>query len=147
MRWHASNFLKYKISKGIEEYKFKIINYKDQGSNFTDIGIGVVFLEYFERNQSDNRWMINYPFAGRDTGCCYHTMHGLETPRDGTEFVFYGVKCKEDDIVSMIVDLENYQIRYKVNDQELGVAFKDIKQTSYKVAVYLYGICKVKIIK
>ena len=50
---HSSNFLKDEISKGIEEYKFKIINYKDHQQSFTDIGIGVVFIEYFERNQSD----------------------------------------------------------------------------------------------
>ena len=62
--------------------------------------------------------MINYPFSGRDTGYCYYTINHRRVLQDNTKNEWYGIKCKEDDIVSMIVDLESYQIKYKVNDQD-----------------------------
>ena len=38
----------------------------------------------------------------------------------------------------MIVDLENYKIKYKLNDKDYGIAFSDIPRRTYKIALFLY---------
>ena len=115
------------ISTGIHEYKFKIISYNKTGHHYWDIGIGIVSSKGDE-DESE---------SFRSTSYNYTTSKGEVTGPAGDND--YGVKCKPDDIVTMIVDLNNYQIRYTVNDQDLGVAFDNIQQTIYKIEVYLYG--------
>lgn len=47
----------------------------------------------------------------------------------------YGIHCKNNDVIEMIVDMDKLCISYKVNDQELGIAFKDIEETKYKAGL------------
>ena len=42
------------------------------------------------------------------------------------------------DIVTMILDLEKYELRYKYNDQDCGVAFSNIERTGYKAVVSMF---------
>ena len=46
----------------------------------------------------------------------------------------YGAKIKKGDIVEMILDLNIFTLRYKTNDQDMGIAFKGIEDTEYRVA-------------
>ena len=50
----------------------------------------------------------------------------------------YGLACKTNDIVTMIVDLEKYSLRYKVNDHDCGIAFEQLTPKAYRIAVLLY---------
>ena len=38
----------------------------------------------------------------------------------------------------MTIDLNNYRIRYAINDADFGVAFQEIPPESYRIAVYLH---------
>ena len=49
----------------------------------------------------------------------------------------YGQNYSTDDIIEMCVDLENYQLSYKINNKYLGIAFKKLFKTKYKLAIYL----------
>ena len=81
--------------------------------------------------------MVNRDYFMRfPTGYGYYASKGkiqAQSLRD------YGIKCKLNDIVTMIVDLDKQNIRYRVNNQDLGVAFDYIPSKVYKIALYLYG--------
>ena len=46
----------------------------------------------------------------------------------------YGLKIKIGDIVEMILDLNLFTLRYKINDEDMGIAFENIEDTEYKAA-------------
>ena len=67
-------------------------------------------------------WVINY---NRKTG-----------DEEGTYWIRYGLdKCKTDDIVVMILDLNEKTLSYKVNEVSYGVAFENIEDTEYKAVI------------
>ena len=51
----------------------------------------------------------------------------------------YGIKCKTNDIVEMIVDMKKLEIKFKVNNIDYGKAY-DIEDTTYRAAVYLNDV-------
>ena len=51
----------------------------------------------------------------------------------------YGIRCKQGDVVVMILDLNKLELKYKVNDIDYGVAYKDVEQTSYRAGISGYG--------
>ena len=130
----STTVLKEEIMEGIHEFKFKIINYDyDYGGLYYDIGFGIIPSEYFKEETS---YITDSCFGDRVGGYVYFGSTG-KSEHNRTESD-YGTKCKLDDIVTMIVDLENYQIKYKVNDFDYGVAFSDVEHAKYRIAVYLY---------
>ena len=75
-------------------------------------------------------------YYGNYGGYCYYASKA--STHDNMMTGVYGIKCEPDDIVTIIVDLEIYQIRYKINDQDFGVAFAML-QKPYRIALYLRG--------
>ena len=110
---NATTVLKEEISNGIHQYRFKIINY-DYGypGHYYDIGFGIVSSEYF----ASNKYITTCYFADSKAGYVFYGSKGTREHNGGESE--YGVKCKLDDIVTMIVDLENHTIRYKINDTQ-----------------------------
>ena len=145
--------LKHEISAAcIHIYKFNIINYGDTWGDQLldctfDISIGIIDFELCK-----SLWTMREKceVTKELIGClspayCYTTSIGKKSS-DG-DVSKYGIKCKSNDIITMMVDLNNYNIRYKVNDQDLGVAYDDIDVTDYRVGVTLQGKgSKIKII-
>lgn len=55
----------------------------------------------------------------------------------------YGDKINEGDILCLILDLNKKQIKFMVNDKDLGIAFRNIicrKDVTYRLAVSLHSI-------
>ena len=79
-------------------------------------------------------------------GYCYFASCGIKQGYQGS--ISYGPKCEIGNVITMTVDLEKYQIKYKINDMDIGSAFDNIEQKSYRVGLYLYynGV-KVQIIR
>ena len=50
----------------------------------------------------------------------------------------YGVDCQNGDILEMILNLNQYTLRYKINGKDYGVAFEDIEKTKYRAAIFMY---------
>ena len=93
-----------------------------------DIGFGIVSSECFARNR-------HFAFT-----CKGYVLFGSNRRKEhnGRESSFE-VKCKLNDIVTLIVDLENHTIQYKINAAENGIAFQNAIQTTYKIALCMYG--------
>ena len=67
-------------------------------------------------------WLLNYrQLTEGDT----KNIRGRYAPR----------RCKTGDIVEMILDLDKFQLKYVVNGEDFGVAFDNIEDTGYRVAV------------
>ena len=47
----------------------------------------------------------------------------------------YGEKCVKGDIVEIELDLNQFTLRYRKNDKDLGISHKDIEDTDYRVAL------------
>ena len=50
----------------------------------------------------------------------------------------YCPKCKEGDIIDMYLDLNNFELKYSINDKDYGKAF-DVENTSYRAVVCCGG--------
>lgn len=122
----STTILKNVISDGIYEWKFKVIKTgaimvgicRDDKSNlvknsfFTDIGqgYGVMVTD-------------GYKYRLTSRAC----MHGKA-----------GFVCKENDIITMRLDLTQLTISYCLNDENPIIEFKDINKAIYRAAVYTY---------
>ena len=138
---HSFSILKDEISKGIHQYQFKIVNYLDRSKVYTDIGIGVLFKDKL-KFYKDYHSMKYYPMG--HGGYIYYALNACTCGYNQVPLKSK-MKCKDGDIITLIVDLNNHAIRYKINQHDLGIAFKNIKQTLYRVGLYLYGRCKIQI--
>ena len=47
----------------------------------------------------------------------------------------YGNKCDIGDVIEIELDLNTFEIKYRVNDEDMGIAYKDIEDTQYRVAL------------
>ena len=139
-RFDTTSLLKGEISNGIHEYKFEIISYSaDKG--YYDIGVGIIGSEHFANKPG----LINECFHEDHTGYGYITSTADKEVECFMEE--YGIKCEKGNIVTMTVDLEKYELKYTVNETDLGVAFTNIEQITYRVGIYLYRKgCKVRIL-
>ena len=67
--------------------------------------------------------------------------------KDGNQRHYTDVRVKTGDVIDMILDLNTYTLSYKCNEQDLGVAFKNIEETTYRAAVgYFHGKDAIKFI-
>ena len=131
----------------IHTYKFKIIHYGETWTNEQydctfDISIGIIDSKLCRSSaQRERKDTITDELIGcqdRDSPAyCYTTSIAERISNRRSDE--YGIKCKANDIITMIVDLNNYNIRYKVNDQHLGIAFDEIEEADYRVALTLQG--------
>lgn len=59
----------------------------------------------------------------------------------------YGIKCVENDIIEMYLDLEELILKYSVNGKDQGILTDDIEEGDYSLAVTLYdGCCKIELL-
>ena len=135
-KYDTTSVLKKEISNGIHEYEFKILSFDQDGKDYYDISIGIISTEHFEKSKNDK----HFCFVDKETGYGYTTSQGvIESEVNGYFETKYGTRCNEGDIVKMTVDLDNYQLKYKVNDKDFGIAFDNIQKNTYKIALYLFG--------
>ena len=132
--------LKGEILTGIHEYTFKIIDYaidKFDGTYFLDIAIEIIRSTYFEREKDS---LVNGCYFTVGTAYSYEYVTSM-----GEKYNDYGIcsdsgeKCKPRDIVKVIVDLNDHQLSYQVNDEDMDIAFENTEPRVYKIAVYMYG--------
>ena len=117
------------VQKGVHKWCFQLFKCHRRGFTIT---IGVWKTKYaVVTNQA------LYSSIHKSKCYGYITTFAEATHGDGMN-AQHGEKCKEGDIVDMILDLERLEIRYSVNDKDLGVAFKEIEQTEYRAAVICF---------
>ena len=132
---YQSAYLSNIVSTGINIWKFSLNKVSDNWNI-----IGVTKTKY--KQYVDNTFVMNkndgYGYLIRYMdGLCAH----LTNPGDpGNAGKKYGSKKLESgDIIEVILDLNKLCLSYKVNDIDLGVAFKNIEKTTYRAAVTFYN--------
>ena len=127
---YGTNYLSQIVNSGVHKWKFKLL----AAQGYT-INIGL--------------WKTKYPIktneflSQQDKQYAYQLSHGcLTTGKDGrmyTDGGTYGKNgCEIGDIIEMILNLEDRTIRFSINDEDAGIAYKDIEPISYRAAVGLY---------
>ena len=123
---YRTAFLYQCISKGAHHWQFKIL--VKGPSNGIDIGIcktsqlSMAVKSYFTRIKSNG-------YAYNCTGMVLYSIEKNKNPS------FNIKRCREGDIIDMYVDFNKAEIKFSVNDEDLGVAFKDIAKSEYRAAV------------
>lgn len=67
----------------------------------------------------------------------FYCSDGTSVQSSNWESEKYAIKCKQDDIVEMILD--NYALRFKINQQDQGYMLHYLPLASYKMVVSLSG--------
>ena len=52
---------------------------------------------------------------------------------------YKGISCKDGDVITLILDLSKAQLSFEKNGTFVGVAFDDIEDGDYKLAVCIFG--------
>ena len=116
--------------KGCYKWKFKI-NHVD--ARYPAICIGIWRMQKDKTPPTDE-----YFTKGKEQGYAYYLKGYKTTIERGDCGDKYGIKCKNGDIIQMILDLDKLALSFKVNGVDYGVAFNNIKQAKYKAAIWLY---------
>ena len=131
-RWYSSISMTKWIrpSTGIHAWKFKVDNIK---SSWHVIGIWKCDKKFTDVYENGYGYIISagYLTNPRDYG---NLGKGYGTVvRD--DWVERRYKCKNGDLIEMIVDMDKLSISYKVNDKDFGVAFEEIDETEYRAGI------------
>ena len=79
----------------------------------------------------------------RENGYAYNCTNGnLFAPQTNmnTLFKLSNVKCKENDVIGVYVDLEEFEMKYSVNDGYVALAFTNIAKDIYEGAVSISNV-------
>merc|ERR1712228_214761 len=107
------------VSEGTHQWKFKMID------NCYNVCIGIT-------NEKNEKKKNSYLYT-----LCYHPYSGSFRDADGKLTETNG-KAKNNDIVSMKLDLKKKQLMFLLNGKQIGNAMT-VKNGSYRAAVSLYS--------
>ena len=117
------------VTEGIHRWKFKIIECLESPP---EIGL-IKIPSNEEKSYAPN---LNQYFVKGGIGYAYITSTGrISNPISGYSGKKYGVKCKNNDIIDMHLDLEKYELRYYVNNKDQGKAYDVDEEIRYKAAI------------
>ena len=130
------------ITEKVHKWLIKImVLHRDEEKYLVAPYIGIIEdkEEYLRESQNDDKWEDHgYQLCGgRNSGYTYSQIEGGDHVTD-----HYGcIWDKEGDVLEINLDLEKRTLAFKLNEKDYGVAFSNIKQTSYRLALTLYR-CK-----
>ena len=138
-------FGNYVVEEGVFRWKLKIISFNNMRDGYGYPYIGII------ENDVDLTGYQNYGFWD-EVGCQltagnsglyshdddYSTDDDIAREDMDIVAVTHNYECewkKVGDILEIILDLDERTVRFVVNDIDCGVAFRNIKQTSYRLAL------------
>ena len=126
---YVSAFGKAIVSKGKFHWKFMVEKVQDKGWY---IVIGIWKTKSEDHPPKDTY----FTHLGYKSGYAFVADDGkLVTESGGGSSKEYGVSCKAGDIIDMFLDLDALTLSFSINDIDYGVAFKNIENTSYRMAL------------
>ena len=131
-------------SPGVYHWKFKLQFVPELSYSYWAIILGVWKTKSAEVPPTNNHFSST---ANRDGsfvwGYAFDAMNGTLVDAPGTNAKVggdYGRKCKTADIVEVILNLDVFTIKFNINDEDFGIAHKNIEDTEYRVALTTYYI-------
>eukprot|EP01084_Bolivina_argentea_P120790 214139_1 len=124
-------FLKHMVSDGIYKWSFKIENMLQPGKwNDFIIGIYSTDLNFDKVREQSFCYESGIAFVA-SKGQIFTAPCNYDAKRD------YGVKCKNNDVIDMELNMNKLQLKFIINGTDYEKAY-DLKSGKYKAAVYLY---------
>lgn len=118
-----------KTNSGIFQWQIRLKITSKSGHSHS---IGIV--------QADKIHDLSNTFIGStNTSYGYYSYNGLKHNGTNTREK-YGDRWKSGDIITVILDMDNCTLSYKVNDKSQGIAFENITKTEYILGVSTYNI-------
>ena len=113
------------VENGIFEWKIKF------NTRIEWICIGIIpdYKQSLEKDVTDN----NYGFSESGGGCFLLSVNGAIY--HGSSMGYCPIFHDKDTIITVILDMDNNTLSYKINDQDHGVAWDAIKHKKYRLAV------------
>eukprot|EP01084_Bolivina_argentea_P123829 219439_1 len=129
--WNQTAFLTNIIGAdtGMHEWKFKLTKF-----NGCNLSIGI-FITDFDPTTSLN----GFYHSTTSRSYSLHANNGRLWKHDAYDFKdgIYADPCKENDIISMRLDMNTLTLSFSMNHKDCGKAF-DVKKATYKAVVNLY---------
>ncbi len=115
----SSSFIANIVTNGRHYWTFKIKSKRSKG----------ILLGIWKSTPIDDETPINDYFWRNNNGYGYRV--GCREDHNHNN---YGIKCKQNDIISMVLDMNNLSISFKVNDIGYGILCK-VDNTTYMAAI------------
>ena len=126
---YTNAFLTKIVSKGIHKWRFKI----------NKMTTGMIIGVWKAHIDKDVNLYLLYEKSGKYYGWDMFNISRNRTPEEGAGgSINWGVRCFTGDIVEMKLDLNKLQLSYFTNGKPQGIAFENMEQCSYTVAMYMY---------
>ena len=115
------------VKSGIHSWKFKInAHYR----------YSITFGVWKMMNERDNSRLVQNTIPGQS----YAWIANVAKKSIGQgNWDPYGSTIIQGDIVEMILDLKDFTLRYRRNDEDFGIAFQNPEKTEYTAVVSAYG--------
>ena len=138
----SSSYLKETVRSGKSEWKFKIERQGGDGRSWcSTIGLYKMNNKVDTKKNLSKNIFVKGCAGGYAYGCGKSIPFGKDCSKYYTgDDVKYGVKCKEGDIITMILDMNELQLRYQVNGIDQGTIFNVEAHREYKAVVNLSRI-------
>eukprot|EP01084_Bolivina_argentea_P166130 288505_1 len=136
-RSSQSALLTMEFDTGIHKWSFKIKQLKTLSNSSDWTTCFGIYKSYSSKHLPINNHFI---WDEKNTGYAFCAHSGqlkvFDETNDYCVSLDYGVECKPDDIIEMIVDMNKLELKYQINGVNYGKAF-DIQRTTYRAAVNL----------
>ena len=139
MYHNGSAFGSFIIEKGmIHSWTIKLLNWNDK-TTYGGTGSGPWIGIIKDKDDLLKKWYYNTGWARDGSGyafvCGVGCKEGAGIRRDKQE-AKYGEKFKKaGDVMTIILDTYKWTLSYIINGTDYGIAFKDIDQCNYRLAV------------
>ena len=125
------------IVKSPEVYRWKFKIHKAPANSHWNLVLGVWKIKSADKPVTDTHFTNSTNNKGTfEWGYAVDLSYGnlIEVQGSYSNGPEYGSRCKDGDVVEMVLDLKKFTLGYKINDNDFGPAFKEIEDTEYRVA-------------
>ena len=127
-------FLTRIANKGEHKWKFKLMNFERDNGTIKSIVFGVWKLS----NPIDPTIeMFKDDMDGKIYGWRPSYKNGYAFSGKKLDHQYGDRKCRSGDIIEMILDLNEWKLRYTLNDKDQGICYENIEKCQYKAMIYL----------
>eukprot|EP01084_Bolivina_argentea_P241585 405522_1 len=124
----CTSFLSNTYNKGHHQWIFKV------KKKIYDIFIGICLNHKYDKKLALNTWIGNEANRSYAFSVTFATVNKFNKLNEWEDQDSYGIQCKDNDIISMMVDFDSLTLSYCINNKNYGIAHH-IKAGTYVVAV------------
>ena len=144
------------VETGVHKWKFKIIDRKHYSQNYFIVWKVRDDIDFVDHDGCDLKSMLDfysfvYDIQAHSIFYGINTNHGElrgamfdDTTDLDSEDEEYCRSCESGDVVQMILDLNEYELKYCINEEDCGKAC-DVKKGKYRAVIGMDGRSEIKL--